>query len=127
MAGLACREVSPAAWALLEWLCSDFVRIPDAWAEDAMRALAKGDGDVPIVCGESAAGGMAVLLKAATDQTLRTALALDENSQVVLFGCEGATDPVIFEEIVGSSPDAVFERQFGWTMTAENQALAARA
>ena len=111
MAGLACREVSPAAWALLEWLGSDFVRIPDSWAEDAMRALAKGDGDVPVVCGESAAGGMAVLLKAATSDTLRSALALDENSQVVLFGCEGATDPAIFEEIVGSSPAAVFERQ----------------
>ena len=111
MAGLACREVSPAAWTLLEWLGSDFVRIPDSWAEDAMRALAKGDGDVPVVCGESAAGGMAVLLKAATDDRLRSALDLNENSQVVLFGCEGATDPAIFEKIVGSSPVAIFERQ----------------
>ena len=48
MAGLACREVSPAAWQVLDWLTSDFVTIPDAWAAEAMRALADGD-DTPIV------------------------------------------------------------------------------
>jgi diaminopropionate ammonia-lyase len=110
-AGLACREVSPAAWALLEWLCSDFVRIPDAWVVDAMKALADGGGDIPIVCGESAAGGMAVVLKAAEDPDLRQALALDPSSQVVLFGLEGATDPEIYERLVGNKPHAVFDRQ----------------
>jgi diaminopropionate ammonia-lyase len=111
MAGLACREVSPAAWSILEWLGSDYVRIPDDWIEDAMRALAVGDGDIPVVCGESAAGGMSILLKMATDDQLRSALSLDINSQVILFGGEGATDPTIYEKIVGSSPDSVFKRQ----------------
>jgi diaminopropionate ammonia-lyase len=110
-AGLACREVSPAAWAVLEWLGSDFVRIPDTWVVDAMKALADGGGDVPIVCGESAAGGMAVVLKAAEDPDLRRALGLDDSSQVVLFGLEGATDREIYERLVGSKPEAVFERQ----------------
>jgi diaminopropionate ammonia-lyase len=103
--------VSPAAWALLEWLCSDFVRIPDSWVVDAMKALADGGGDVPVVCGESAAGGMAVVLQAATDPDLRQALGLDASSQVVLFGLEGATDPEIYEHLVGTKPDAVFDRQ----------------
>lgn len=111
MAGLACREVSPAAWAIMEWLGSDYLRIPDGWVEDAMRALAAGNGDIPIVCGESAAGGMGVLIQAAGDERLRTALSLDGNSRVVLFGCEGATDPEIYEKIVGESPDSVFLRQ----------------
>jgi diaminopropionate ammonia-lyase len=53
MAGLACRDVSPAAWSLLEWLTSDYLRIPDTWAADGMRSLADGNGDIPIVCGES--------------------------------------------------------------------------
>ncbi|MEH2595048.1 diaminopropionate ammonia-lyase [Bradyrhizobium sp. AZCC 1577] len=110
-AGLACREVSPAAWALLEWLGSDFIRIPDSWVVDAMKALADSGGDVPIVCGESAAGGMAVVLKAGHDPDLRQALGLDASSQVVLFGLEGATDPEIFERLVGVAPEAVFERQ----------------
>lgn len=111
MAGLACRDVSPAAWSVLSWLTSDFVVIPDQWAVDAMRALAAGSGDTPIVSGESAAGGMGVLIHAASDPDLRAALGLDAGSRVLLFGCEGATDPVIYERLVGQSPDAVFARQ----------------
>jgi diaminopropionate ammonia-lyase len=110
-AGLACREVSPAAWSILEWLASDFVRIPDSWVVDAMKALADGGGDMPIVCGESAAGGMAVVLKAAVDPELREALGLDAFSQVLLFGLEGATDPEIYERLVGAKPETVFDRQ----------------
>jgi len=111
MAGLACREVSPAAWSILEWLGSDYLRIPDSWVVEAMKSLADGGGDIPIVSGESASGGMGVLLKAAGDERLRDLLGLDGDSQVVLFGCEGATDPSIYEEIVGQSPSAVFDRQ----------------
>jgi diaminopropionate ammonia-lyase len=111
MAGLACREVSPAAWHVLEWLTSDFVTIPDDWAAEAMRDLADGGGDAPVVCGESAAGGMAVLRAASEDPRLRERLGLTSGSRVVLFGLEGATDPAIYEQIVGSSPDAIFARQ----------------
>jgi diaminopropionate ammonia-lyase len=111
MAGLACREVSPAAWQVLEWLTSDFVTIPDDWAAEAMRLLARGEGDVPIVCGESAAGGMGVLLAAARDPALRELLGLEADSQVVLFGLEGATDPEIYEQIVNLSAAYVFARQ----------------
>lgn len=113
MAGLACREVSPAAWTILEWLGSDFVTIPDSWAETGMRALADGGGDIPIVCGESAAGSTGLLVNSLADERLRTALGLDAHSQVLLFGCEGATDPEIYARIVGSTADAVFARQVG--------------
>lgn len=108
MAGLACREVSPAAWAILDWLASDFVTIPESWAEDAMRALAVGNGDTPIVCGESAAGGTAVVLKSSAIPALREALGLDNKSQILLFGLEGATDPTIYKQIVGHSATNVF-------------------
>ncbi len=99
-AGLACREVSPAAWKILEWLASDFVRIPDSWVVDAMKALADGGGDTPIVCGETAGGGMAVVMKAAEDPVLKSALGLNTSSQVLLFGLEGATDPEIYGQLL---------------------------
>ena len=111
MAGLACREVSPAAWVILEWLCSDYLAIPDEWVVQAMKALADGGGDVPIVSGESAAGGMGVLLNSLVYPELKEKLGLDSNSQVLLFGCEGATDPSIYQDIVGSSATEVFARQ----------------
>jgi len=109
MAGLACREVSPAAWAILDWLASDFVSISDSWAMEAMRVLATNNGDLPIVCGETAAGGAAVLVKSHEIPALRDSLGLDCNSQVLLFGLEGATDPVIYEELVGRSANDVFD------------------
>ena len=111
MAGLACREVSPAAWKVLDWLTSDFVAIPDSSAANAMTALAQGNGDIPIVCGESAAGGTAVLLESIKDADLKQRLALDSDSRVILFGAEGATDPEIYNSIVGQTPDDVFSKQ----------------
>jgi diaminopropionate ammonia-lyase len=54
---------------------------------------------------------MAVLISAAADPALRTALSLDDRSTVVLFGGEGATDPDICQRLVGTTPDDVFERQ----------------
>ncbi|KAL6229388.1 pyridoxal-phosphate dependent enzyme-domain-containing protein [Aspergillus navahoensis] len=112
MAGLACRAPSPAAWKILSWLASDFISVPDSYAVDGMRALAAGRAsDVPVVCGESSAASMGVLLRAAEDSSLRGKLGLDANSQVLLFGLEGATDPEIYERVVGASPDKVFQAQ----------------
>lgn len=111
MAGLACREVSPAAMKILSWLASDYIAIPDTLVVAAMRALASGDHDAPVVSGESAAGGMATLIAAAGDPVLRSALGLDSRSVVVLFGGEGATDPHIYRDLVGTSPDEIFEQQ----------------
>ncbi|TRX99010.1 hypothetical protein FHL15_000352 [Xylaria flabelliformis] len=42
--------------------------------------------DVPVVCGESSATNMGVLLKAGGDSTLRDRLGLSEHSQRVIFG-----------------------------------------
>ncbi|GAW16612.1 hypothetical protein ANO14919_060450 [Xylariales sp. No.14919] len=112
MAGLACRAPSPAAWKILAWLASDFLSVPDSVAIEGMKALANGHGgDIPIVCGESSAASMGVMLASSTDPSLRKKLGLDANSQVVLLGLEGATDPEIYERLVGKSPAAVFEAQ----------------
>lgn len=117
MAGLACRDVSPAAWNALNYFCSDFITIPDAWVVDAMKALAEGAGndDPPIVSGESAAGGMGIMLQQAQDPALREALGLAKDSRVVLIGCEGATDVDIFANIVGKGADEAFARQEAMT------------
>ncbi|PYH76334.1 threonine dehydratase, partial [Aspergillus uvarum CBS 121591] len=90
----------------------DFIAVPDSVAVEGMKALANGhEGDVPVVCGESSAASMGVILGSGSDPTLREKLGLDENSQVVIFGLEGATDPEIYESLVGRSPAAVFEAQ----------------
>jgi diaminopropionate ammonia-lyase len=103
MAGLACGEPSQLAWALL-WPGADaFVTIPDARAAEAMRALAS----LGIAAGESGVAGLAGLLGVAEDAACRAALGLDASSRILCIGTEGATDPVIYREIVGRDPDEV--------------------
>jgi diaminopropionate ammonia-lyase len=103
--------VSPAAWKVLNWLASDYVAIPDSLAVNAMRTLGSGEHDIPVVSGESAAGGLRALIAAANDPALRTAFGLDDRSIVVLFGGEGATDPDIYRDLDEALPDEIFELQ----------------
>jgi diaminopropionate ammonia-lyase len=103
MAGLACGEPSPLAWAILDPGADAFMAIPDTAAADTMRELAK-DG---IVGGESGVAGLAGLRLAATDPAMRAALRLDLSSRVLVFGTEGDTDPQVYADIVGRSGDAV--------------------
>ncbi|TDQ86338.1 diaminopropionate ammonia-lyase [Dongia mobilis] len=108
MAGLACGEVSPLAWELLDKAGFAFMKIPDAAAVFAMKSLAAGiDGDPRIVGGEAGVGGLAGLIVAANDQAMRDALLLDAASRVLIIGSEGATDPALYRQLVGMSPEDV--------------------
>ena len=103
MAGLACGEPSILAWRLLEPGADAFMTIPDQAAAEAMRLLA----DLGIVGGESGVAGLAGLLAAAGDESIRTALGLDRTSRVLCIGTEGATDPAVYRQIVGRSAEEV--------------------
>ncbi len=108
MAGLACGEVSDLAWEILNRGADAVVAVEDRDAEDCMRRLAYGDPNTPpIVAGESAVAGLAALLAVAKNPVARDQLALTADSRVLLFGTEGATDPVVYERIVGRPADAV--------------------
>jgi diaminopropionate ammonia-lyase len=105
MAGLACGEVSPVAWEILDRGASAFVAIDDAFALDAMRVLAKpSPADPAIVAGETGASGLAALLAAHERDDVREVLGLDRSSRVLLIGSEGDTDPEIYARIVGTDP-----------------------
>ncbi|WP_448202876.1 diaminopropionate ammonia-lyase [Azospirillum sp. sgz302134] len=108
MAGLACGEVSLLAWAILERGADDFLTIPDEAAVTTMRLLADAAyGGRPVVAGESGVAGLAALLCAAADPEVRVGLGLAPDARVLVFGTEGATDPEVYERIVGRSPEAV--------------------
>ena len=108
MGGLAAGEVSILAWQVL-WAGADaFLTVPDRAALDLMRLLAAGArGDAPVVAGESAVAGLAGALGALQDPALAEALGLGPDSRVLVFGTEGATDPELYEKIVGHAPDEV--------------------
>ena len=105
MAGLACGEPSLLAWQELERGAYAFMAVPDEAAVACMKALAA--RTPPVVAGESAVAGLAALLLAAREPIARTALDLQPDSRVLLFGTEGATDPEVYERLVGRRPEAV--------------------
>jgi len=101
MAGLACGEVSPLAWEIVDAGASTYVVVDDRFALDAMRALASpAPGDPAIVAGETGASGLAALLAADGHEEIRRALDLGAQSRVLLIGSEGATDPELYRRIV---------------------------
>ena len=108
MAGLACGEVSPAAWEIVSAAASAYVALDDRYALDAVRAFADpAKGDPAIVSGETGAAGLAALLAAQQHASLRALLELDASSRVLLLGSEGDTDPEIYRRITGRSAEEV--------------------
>ena len=113
MAMLECYAPSLIAWRILSRAADAFMTVGEEEAISVMRRLARpAAGDPAIVAGESGGVGLAGLLKAATDPEIRTALSMDERSRIFLVNTEGATDPGMYEEIVGLSPAAVAKRNF---------------
>jgi diaminopropionate ammonia-lyase len=101
MAGLSCGEVSILGWNILKDNADDFITITDDLVAPAMKILANGMGNDPkIEAGESAVGGLALLLALQHDPAMAKKLDLNKNSRVLLFGTEGATDPEIYSHII---------------------------
>ena len=108
MAGLACGEVSPLAWSLLDKASFAFMTVPDEAAVFAMKTLSAGLGDDPrLVGGEAGVGGLAGMIAASADPAIRAALLLGREARILVIGSEGATDPVLYRQLVGIAPEDV--------------------
>jgi diaminopropionate ammonia-lyase len=101
MAMLECYEPSLTAWEILEKSADYYLDLADDLAVDALRRLARPvAGDKALRIGESGVAGLAGLIAASGDQSMRAALGLDANSRVLLIGTEGATDPDLYEKLL---------------------------
>lgn len=108
MAMLECYEPSLVAWRVLSRVADAFMTVEDDEAVAMMKELAYPvDGDPAIVAGESGAVGLAGLAKVAGEPGLRAEIGLDSNACVFLINTEGATDPVLYEKLVGTRPEHV--------------------
>ena len=103
MAGLSCGEVSLLGWNILESGADHFLTIEDDAVGPLMKKLAQGTGnDRRIVAGEAAVAGLAGCIASRADTDLCQALGLNDQSIVLVFGTEGATDPTVYRQLVGS-------------------------
>ncbi|GAB4237825.1 MAG: diaminopropionate ammonia-lyase [Elainellaceae cyanobacterium] len=95
MACLSAGVPSLLAWEILQSGADFFVTIPDAAAASAMKQLA----ELGIIAGESGAAGIAALIAIAQQPEQRQQLGINERSQILTFGTEGATDLEIYRQI----------------------------
>ena len=108
MAMLECYEPSLVAWRIVSRAADAFMTVEDDEAVAAMNQLARPlAGDPAIVAGESGGVGLAGLTQVAGDPALRAAIGLGRDARVFLINTEGATDPVLYERLVGISPGVV--------------------
>lgn len=108
MAMLECFEPSMVAWRILSRVADAFMTVDDVEAISVMKRLAAPEsGDPAIVAGESGGVGLAGLIQVASSDEYRRMIGLGPDSRVFLINTEGATDPKLYEAIVGTRPDAV--------------------
>ena len=96
MAGLACGEPCDVGWRVLESYADYALRCEDYVAAKGMRMLgAPLDGDTRVISGESGASASGAVFEILTNDNyadMRRMLQLDENSVVLCFSTEGATE-----------------------------------
>jgi diaminopropionate ammonia-lyase len=104
MSGLNCGLPSHTAWPLIRNYVTYFLAVDDAFAETAVRRLARPTGNDPTIeAGESGAAGLAGLIALCTQNELsqdRAALGLDKESTVLVINTEGPTDPTSYARIL---------------------------
>ncbi|MDK9697629.1 MAG: diaminopropionate ammonia-lyase [Siculibacillus sp.] len=108
MAMLDCYDPSPLAWRVLARLADGFMTVDEEEAVAVMRRLADPlAADPPVVAGESGGVGLAGYLQVVADPAVRDALGLDATSRIFVVVTEGATDPALYERLVGRPPSSV--------------------
>ena len=99
MAGLNCGTPSLVAWPTISEGIDLFVAVDDEPAREAMRLAARSN----VVSGETGAsglGGLLELLHADRAEEARLKLGLSEESSVLVFNTEGATNPGAYRRIM---------------------------
>lgn len=99
MAGLSCGEMSLLAWQILSGCTDQVMTLADDQVAEAMKLFADGEmADQPLEAGECAVPGVLALIASATASQHDYS-----DARVLVLGCEGATDPDVYREMLQSA------------------------
>ena len=100
MGGMSCGEVSLVPWEILKNSVKHCVSLPDDDIAKTMRLLGNSSfSDEKIIAGENSAPGLISLISNCEDQNIKEKLKLNNNSNVLVFGCEGDTDKEMYQKL----------------------------
>ncbi|MDB9957309.1 diaminopropionate ammonia-lyase [Candidatus Pelagibacter sp.] len=101
MGGMSCGDVSSIAWEILKNSTNYCLTVPDEAISTTVALLAeKHLSDEKIIAGECAVPGIIALIGSFNNKEYLDKLELNEQSNVLLFGCEGLTDNAMYQKLL---------------------------
>ena len=101
MGGMSCGEPSLVPWKILKNSVNNCISLPDDDIGKAMKLLASASfGKDKIIAGENSAPGVISLIASCNDEKIKNKINLDNNSNVLLIGCEGDTDQEMYQKLL---------------------------
>ena len=88
-------------WEILKYSDKHCISLPDDDNGNTMKILGNSSfSDQKIIAGENSAPGVISLIASCEDQNVKEKLQLDQNSNVLIFGCEGDTDKEMYQKLI---------------------------
>jgi len=104
MGGMSCGEVSLVPWEILKHSVKHCISLPDDDIGKTMKLLGNSSfSDKQIIAGENSAPGVIGLIASCEDQNVKEKLQLDQNSNVLIIGCEGDTDKEMYQKLISQN------------------------
>ena len=101
MGGMSCNEMSLVPWQILKKASNCCVSISDKNVAKTVAGLKdKKFSKTSIVGGECATPGIIALIGICNNQKARRLLSLNENSNVLVIGCEGNADVKLYKQLL---------------------------
>jgi diaminopropionate ammonia-lyase len=101
MGGMSCDEVSLVPWEILKNSVNHCVTVSDDYISKTVKFLANSKfSDEKIVGGECSTPGIISLTGLCNDSRIKNEINLNENSNVLLFGCEGDADEELYQKLL---------------------------
>ena len=103
MGGMSCDEVSLVPWEILKNSVSYCITVWDDYISKTVKFLANCKfSDEKIVGGECSTPGIISLTGLCNDSKIKNEINLNENSNVLLFGCEGDADEELYQKLLNA-------------------------
>ena len=101
MGGMSCGEVSLVPWQILKNSVNNCVSVSDKFVSQTVAMLAdKVLSDISIEGGECSTPGITSLISCCNNEETKSALEINENSNILLIGCEGSADIDLYQKLL---------------------------
>ena len=101
MGGMSCGEVSLVPWQILNNSVNNCISVSDKFVSQTVAMLAdKVVSDISIEGGECSTPGITSLISCCNNEETKSALEINENSNILLIGCEGSADIDLYQKLL---------------------------